>query len=442
MAMPAGAVAPVDARLTSTMTLGGVTVVDGGTLDTWGAWTQATPGNRPFYDAIALGNGPCVTNGRLNVTNNPATFVSNAALAIGIPFSLVIVFRADTPKAALCELSADVTAGRGVSFTNSSGWTSQINGPSALQLCDNGNGQLWAADNAVRFIILTCDGTTTKLYVNGTQVFLSQSAVAPGTGSFTVAATIGALHAAGLPLTGAIGAVYPYARVLNAGEIAQVTADVTASWRITPIPQAVEYQLIGVGDSIMLGAALSASTAYNYAHSMMGVLAAQAGARFGTPLNLAVSGAHLPAIQVQWSGTGSASCVSNATNILVAEGGINDVGAGTPVATINADYQALVQAMSARASAVAGGRPQAVVATTLFGTAGTTANALAVSANTRANYLSWGAAGVTMLLADFGNDPVLTAANSNYTQDGTHPTVPGDQRAGTILANVLLAAGF
>jgi hypothetical protein len=194
-----------------------------------------------------------------------------------------------------------------------------------------------------------------------------------------------------------------------------------------------------VGDSIMLGAALNANAQIADFLSFMGVAANQLGFRFGTPLNLGVSGAQLPAILSTWNATGAPSLV-NGPNVGVGEGGINDLGAGATVVQINTRTQALYTAMSSAMSAKAGFGPQFCVVTTLFGPAGNTPNAQLINANTRANFASWGAAGVTMVLSDFGADPVLVAANTNYTQDGTHPTIPGDQRAGTILANALIAA--
>lgn len=437
MSMPASPSDVLDARLTSTMTLSGVEVVDGGTLDTWAAWTQATPGNRPFYGSIDLGGGPCVTFGRTSVSINPTTFLANAAYALSIPFSLVMVFRADQPKAAICELSANVSAGRGVLVTNSTGFTAQINGASALQNVDTADGFLWGMSNRVQCVILTCDGTTTALYVNGKKKLVTQTA-SPGTATATVAATLAAAHAAGLPLTGALGCQYSYARVLNASEIAQATADAGASWVLTP-HQVLKYQTTVVGDSIVVGAALGQNALVSAARSFTGAMAAQYGFRFGIPQNLGISGAQLPAILAQYNSLGAPS-LQNGPNVNIGEGGINDIGAGSDTATVNARTQALYTAISAAMSAKRAFGPQFCVVTTLFGTAGTTTEALAVSANTRANYLSWGAPGVTMVLADFGADPVLTAANTNYTQDGTHPTIAGAQRAGVVMGTALLAA--
>jgi hypothetical protein len=435
--MPTVPLDVADARLTSTMTLGGITVVDGGFLDTWAAWPQGTPANRPFYDSISLGNGPCVTGGQLSQSSSPVSFLSRAGFAIGVPFSYVLVYRSDTPKACFFEDSADVTVSQGVKLTNTTGFTGLIRATS-LQGLDSGQGWSWALDNAIHYLILTCDGSTTALYVDGAQVFVAQNA-GPGTAAFSVAATLMAAHAGGSPFTGALGCRYTYARVLSAAERAQVDADVRASWRITPQGR-LFYQSIGVGNSIMLGAALKSTDAkVNALHSFLGVAAVQLGFRFGIPLNLGISGAMLAGILAEWISTGAPALVDG-PNFACGEGGINDLGVGRTVPQMNADTQALYTRMSSDMSAKAAFGRQICAVTTLFGPSGNTPNGQLVNANTRANYLSWGAPGVTMILADFGADPLLVAANANYTQDGTHPTLPGDQRAGTILANALVAA--
>lgn len=449
MPMPAGAVSPVDASLQSQFTLSSVEVTDGGQFDTiTGGWSG---NNAVVWDSISCGNGPCIFHGgRGAPIYSTPTWLSNPSLAIGIPFTIVAVVRGDQ-YGTICELSADVGSGRGVEFRDGGGWTARINGPTALSYNDHGDGQFWGCRNEIHCYILTCDGTTTQLYVDGALVTnLSRDGVAPGTGSFSVASTIGAAHGGIRPLTGAIGLLYPYTHAFSASERTQTLAYVNGIWRLTPrANQGIKYNVLVVGDSIGAGTHTQSETYQNLnaPFAFTQIACTQLGARFGTATNYAVSGAQLgqtpPNIKTYWDNNGKPSTASGKTNIVVVQGGINDLGGGATVNQTNANLQAVVQDVSAYLSSIASGAPQYVVVVTITG-ATNSVNAASVNSNTRANYTSWGASGVTMLLADVGNDPVI-AQNVNgtyYNADTLHPVKPGHQRMGTILANTLIAAGL
>lgn len=448
MTFPASPAIALDARLTSQITLLGSQVTDGSVLDTWNNFTQAVGANQPTYDSMSMGNGPCVTHGGLGgPLNQVATYVANAGVTLGFPMSVVIVFRGDwgtTLGGALCELSTDVAANNGIMVTNYGPWTVQARGPSGNSLADHGDGQNWGNRNEIHYLIVTRNGTSTVMYLDGVQVAnLSTDGATTGVWSASTPCTVGAAHGGAVPLTGAIGAVYVYNRLLNVNERAQIDADVRGSWRLTTRSK-IKYNKLMIGDSVLLAASTKYAGAapIDVQYSCMGVASSQLGGVYGFPRDLGISGAQLQSnIPPQWTATGK-FCLINGSNIVLVQGGVNDLGDGRSVAQVNNDFQNLVTQVSSDMSAKAATGRQFCVVCTIFGNS-SGANRTAVNANTVANYQSWGATGVTMVLADFGADPVFSSVTPipEYTADGVHPTLPGNQRLGTILANALLAAG-
>lgn len=447
MAFPAGAIsASLDARIQSQFTLSSVMVTDGGRFDTANGWTA---NNTLWWDSMALGNGPCFFIGGIGRFDIPTpSWLSIASLSIGIPFSIGIVFRADN-NAALCELSAGVGSGRGVLIQSGGGWTARINGPSALSYNDHPSGQLWAANNTVHYLILTCDGTTTKLYVDGILTKISTDGVAPGTGSFSVASTIGAAHGGAMPLVGAIGAVQIYNRVFSAADITQFDTEVRGSWRLTSTTDnLIKYNCIQTGASISAGAHTTSDNANqpNYPYDYVSTAISQLGQRFGSVQQLAVSGQTLVQQNTAWIANVGA-LVSGRINIGILGGdAANNDLSGSSVATTNANMATHATRMAADLSAAsAGGTVQQYQIIWIPETGGLNGGIPSVNSNTRANYTSWGAAHVTQILVDCGSDAAMSSIpgfSSYLFTDNVHPAKPGHQRLSVYFANALIAAGL
>lgn len=466
MAMPTGSDAAFDARLTSTIKLGGVTASDGSIIDTWGTATNPTAGSEPVYDSISLGGGPCITGGGQGAPlySRPTT-INAPSTSLSVPSTTVVVFRADG-AAVLAELSSNVSSAEGFLQSSNGGWAAQVHGPSGLQNTDVAQGDYWGMGNTVMYVVQTNDGTTMDMYINGVLVGSVSSGTAPGIGSFSTVISLLADHAAARALTGAIGLLYHYPRVWTPSDFATADADIRASWRLTDMNERQLYNVILLGDSIGAGAHTQTESVFipdpNRLYSFGNIACAQLGFRFGSYINYAVSGAQLVAITASWASLGQAATVTGKRNIVICEGGINDLGdwpggivdsasQAAATAAINSRMQTYIQTVSAGLSGIGG--PQNIFVCTITYEAGANsffeAARQAINANTVANYASWGAANVTMGLADFGADVVLGTpagnwpGNQNYFESsGLHPVKPGHQRAGAILANAMITAGL
>jgi hypothetical protein len=487
MPPPSGATYLFDATVAANIQAGGIGATDGILIDTWIATqggisaTQGTVGAQPYYDTLGC-NGPGIGFGRLGLPVT-ATFLSLPSVAYTFPLTIACVFRADgrigqtstspgvgvIPIGAVAELSADVTAGRGMLLTNSSAWALRCNGAGGTQNADTAAGQFWATDDAVRLAIVTIDGATMTMRLNGVNMPLAISGTAPGASGFSVAGTLGALHGGSMPLVGMLGLFGVWPRAFSGADIAQLEAYVAANWTLAIPNQAQVDATQGWGDSIMLGATTDISgNQYEWPRSHVGRATAGLGFRFGSYLNGGSSGATIPVITANFDAQGAPALVSGIKNIVFCEGGINDI----PTFTITNSGQATAAAntmltrmqtfvtghvIPALAALSATGRPHHVfVETVTLGGAGFTS--LQDSARQQYNALvlaaapGWSTAQVTVHTVDPGGDLILGtqagtppgvtgAQNVNFFTD-IHPARSGQRRYGAIALNALAAAGL
>jgi Concanavalin A-like lectin/glucanases superfamily len=469
MPIPSGGTIVYDATQTSTLTLGGVTVTDGGTLDTAGLATQATAGLRPFYDAHAFGLGPTVAYGGLGAPLNPTTqYLSIASLAYQIPFTIVLGFRANAAYN-LAELSADVASNPGVLINSGAGWSFRVRGPGgAIQNIDVETGPVWGSQNEFHWIAFTHDGTTPGLFVDARRVGLSvnQPAGPPGTGAITQPATIGAGHGGAGNLTGAIPFVGLWPRVFSASDLANMAAYFAAvPYRFTPSNFQL-YDCQTSGDSIAGGATCAAISPNLYAYGPL--LRQIFGFKFGQPMILELSGQTIPTIHSFWSTNLKPNLVSNGIKkVILNEGGVNDLiqfpgginnptDAATCAAAMVTAMHSWVTEEVAKCDPFSGGPHVILLHTCSFvGAAGVNFELArsTYNGNVAAAAPGWGTPNVIVQPVLIGSDPILGSAaglpppdgaNTNYfTATGAiHPNQPGHQRWMALTAQAAIALGL
>jgi Concanavalin A-like lectin/glucanases superfamily len=423
MPIPSGGTIVYDASQTSTLTLGGLTVTDGGSLDTAGMATQASAGLEPFYDSQAFGTGPTVCYGGLGF---PLTtqYLSIASLAYQIPFTIVLLFRADG-RANLCELSSDVAANPGVLINSGSGWSFRVRGPGgAQQLIDVASGEFWGTANEIHWLALTHDGTNPGLFVDGKAVPLSvnQPAGAPGTGAITQPATFGAGHGGALPLVGAIPFVGIWPRVFSAGDLTNMAAYFAAvPWLLTPSRLQL-YDCQTSGDSISGGATCAAISPNLYAYGPL--LRQIFGYRFGQPFIMENSGQRIATIHADWTTRGKPNLVSNGIKkVLLDEGGVNDFAAGASAVATLADMHSWVAEQVTTLDPLNAGPHVILVHTcTYFGGISGPQNTERQTYNTNlaAAAPGWGTANVLVSPVLVGSDLLLGTGAGFPPPDGTN----------------------
>lgn len=460
MSLPIDMNVLLDASLPATFKRNGVTAGDRGLVSAAGILAQATTANQPTYDRYNCGAGPCLIFGGNGAPKfSQPTFLNATGFAFQIPFSLTIAMRGDVVATAV-ELSSNVSSSRGVLVGTDTAAIS-INGPSGLATFTAAAG--WNSSNNAQVVTLTCDGTKagTVLTSNGVAVTLTPSGSDPGTGSATISGFVGQDHAGAAPLTGAIAFLgFIPGRVQTGAETTAIQAYIAASNYFSPGGSATRNN-IGIGDSLIRGfvtVGAGDSPAYGFYQRAMAIL----GSRMGTPNNDGVSGANLAGITTQWTGTGLGQVSAGKPNVVVFEGGINDIsGLATTIATANssgfsvsAAYKTLAQTISSGMSGTSGGPHFLAMFTVSGGPA--SANGWQIMARRlcndvqRAGYSSWGNANVVPILADIGADAAISGHQATNVQpypywfvgEPTHPAKPGQERWGALLARALLKAGL
>jgi lysophospholipase L1-like esterase len=461
--LPADMTVFVDGSRPSTFSLFAARAGDLSLVDTTTTLTQAvtgtTAGSQATYDRYNCGAGTGLIFGGSGAPKFTEPKVMNmASFAMAIPFSLVILARSDG-AATLAEVSANIGASNGALISSSTGPTIAIRGPGGLQTADATAGAGWDTDNTARALILTYDGTAGGgvLTANGIAVPLTFGGVASGVGAIPTVGFVGADHATANPLTGDIAffGIVP-GRIISAGEAASILAYLNQFWYLAPLG-AVTRNTIGIGDSLIVGFQTVAvgAAAYGFYQRALNIL----GPRFGAPNNNGVGGALLvPDILLQWTGTGVGQLVAGRPNVVVVEGGTNDISVVNPLSnaaattigqTTGTRMQTVVTQVASDMSALAGGPHYIEVQTiTLSATNGFQIRARNLANNyIRANYRSWGNSNVRVRLVDIGADVALSANPSNpypyyFIGEPTHPAKPGQERWAGLLARDILAAGL
>jgi hypothetical protein len=214
--------------------------------------------------------------------------------------------------------------------------------------------------------------------------------------------------------------------------------------------------VITIGDSVFAG---NSSTQWLY--SLPYQLVPLLGPLYAHACNVAVPGATigdhapLPWIQQLWSAdtvggaqapAGAHCIVPGRPNLVVTDGGSNDVAlSGDSAAAVEASMAAAVSSWSAELSGASSGGacPHCIVVATPTGRTGFDLSG--VAALYRASYASWGASGVTVVLADLNADPDIGNSadfSGPYFVDGVHLTQAGVAIAAGIVKAALDASGF
>jgi hypothetical protein len=462
-AIPSGSVALFDASQHSTITLSSSPAADGGLVDTAGTWVQATGANQSTYDTLNLaGNVALIFGGGGQPNFSVITKLTMAALAYGIPFTIVMCGRIDGDST-LYELSTNVVSAQGTAIYSDEEPTTQVHGPLGLQTADI-LGPEWNTDNAIRYFRVVSDGTTVGLFVeaNAKRLLLQISGVAPGTGAITTAATIGP---GPVPfddaMTSALGFHGIWSRALTDDEWANLRAYLVARWPLPNNTAAVSIAPISVGNSITAAwYAVANNDATALPYSWTNKAFTDLGTRFATCSNVAVGGARLnvdvgsiPSVLHQWTtGGGHAAAIAAALLglkiVVTVEGGINDLLAAEPASNIGADMVTVVTQIVSDLNAVAGG-PHHIFASTVSWVVGFTP---AFYNNTNAAYVAsvpgLATSNVHVHLVRPDTDAILGDQTrafpgpSIYFHDSAHMTKPGYQRYSGLLRAAMLAAGL
>ncbi len=463
MALPVDMNVLIDASKPASFTIFGEMAGDRGLVDTVGILTQSTPANQPTYCKLNVGAGPGVIFGGNGAPKfAQPTFLNATGFAFQIPFSLTVAMRGDGVATA-CELSSNISSARGV-LVGTDTAAIKINGPSGLATFTAAAG--WNSSNVAQVMTLTCDGTKagTALLANGVAITLTPSGTDPGTGSATVTGFVGQDHAGVTPLTGGISFLgFIPGRVQTGGETTAIQAYCAAANYFAPAGAATR-NTIGLGDSLIVGfqTVAAGAAAFGFYQRALAIL----GARFGTPNNNGVGGVSLTTVpfgvQWQWStGGGSGQQVSGKPNVVVIQGGINDVSGAAPTtitaantigfATI-ANMKATVQLVAASLLGLSGGPHFMPVNTISLGnTSGAQQEARKlVNDGIRASYATWGKANAIPILVDIGADAAISGHQAinvqpypyYYVGEATHPAKPGQERWSGLLARAILAAGL
>jgi hypothetical protein len=470
-----GGLLGLDSSITASMKNGGVTVVDGQNVDTWNTIaTQAVVGLQPFYDAKNLSNAPAVVfggpggNAGAGLSQFVTTYLNLAAFAWGIPFTLVMLFRANG-AGALVELSADVTANPGLLLTSTSQWAMRVRNAGGTQDADSSQGLLWTADNKTRWIAITHDGTTLSLYINGVLDAAAVFGPAPGVGAIVQNATIGASHGGGsTPFGWSLGYLDLWNHVFSPAEMAQQGAYLTSIWRLTNLVERQRYNVVSIGDSIPGGAGLVSTVngRLNEPFAFANRACNKLGFRFGTPYVLSYSGQPLSVIITGWNTSGPNGLVAGVKNIVFVEGGLGTLNSwpggiidgasqAAAAAQCTSDMHTLITDIVTALGAVAGG-PHNVFVHTMTSESAPNAppfwyNARnTYNANVIAQAPGWGTVSAPVVVVDVGADNYLgNAANfpptvTQFVQvsGGIHPTQAGHDRWSGYDIAALIAAGL
>lgn len=464
MALPVDMNVLLDASKPTSFTRNGATAGDRGLVDTCGILTQSTAASQPTFDRFNCGAGPCIITGGNGAPKfSQPTFLNATGFAFQIPFSLTIAMRGDGVATAV-ELSANVSSARGVLVgTDTAAIT--INGPGGAATFTAPAG--WNSSNVAQVVTLTCGGTkaTTNLYVNGVAVTLTPAGSDPGTGSATISGFVGQDHAGASPLTGAVAFLgFIPGRVQSVSETTAINAYISASNYFAATTGSVTRNTIACGNSLVVGfqTVASGAPAYGFYQRALAIL----GARFGSPNNNGFGGVLLTTglfnVNSQWSTSGVGQIVSGLPNIVVIEGGVNDIATSNPL-TVSASnttgfatavsMKTVVNAVAASPLASTAGGPHYIVANTIsLGSANLFQQAARklVNDTIRYNVAEWGNANAIPELVDIGADAAISghqAVNVQpypyyYTGELTHPAKPGQERWGAILARAILGLGL
>jgi len=383
---------------------------------------------------------------------------------MAIPFSLVCLARSDG-AATLAEVSVNVATSNGVLISSTTSPTIEIHGPSGIQTANANAGAGWDTDNIARALILTYDGTNGGgvLTANGIAVPLTFAGVASGTGAIPTIGFIGADHAVAAPLTGAMGffGIVP-GRIISAGEAASILAYLAQFWYLPPA-SSVTRNTIGVGDSEICGAFTvntGESKQYGFYNRALDIL----GPRMGVAHNFGVSGVGLVSgtfnVLAQWTVNGPGALVPGMPNVVIVEGGLNDISALAPTTTTAAtaagfttggNMHTVVAQIASDMSSLAGGPHYIEVQSVITPASSGFEQMARRKANDfiRANYRSWGNSNVKVRLVDIALDAAISMPGTGIivgpyydTSNTEHPCKPGQDRWAALLARDILAAGL
>jgi len=462
-----------DASQSDNVRFNGTACAPQSSVDTAGLLVQPTSGDQPNFDDLSLAYGPGIILGAQGSpdASSHATYLNIPSFSLGIPFSIVF-FGAIDGDSCVFEMSAGANVGssQGVKLTSSNSTTVTVHGPSGTQTANAASG--WFSDNSSHVIVLTCDGTTTSLYMDGSPVTLTPAGSAPGTGSITVTGVLGATQAAGSFSTGMTGFFASVNRVLSNSEITENVQDYftsSLSWYISK-PSSVTINLLGGGDSIAVGHGTEPTDGASIPYAFLNMTAKVLGARAqgGVTGNQAVSSARLtnpvPVTPVitQWTSSCVPLVVSGITNLFSLEGGINDCSDNVPAnnaqarsnaALIWGYYNTVIAQVVSDLNGIAGG-PHYVLCNTI--TPSANSNYMAkqiylINQYIRQRCAGYSTSNVKVILMDIGlgGDAVMgNVLDVGYTfkpaygGDPLHPAKPGHRRWGGVMAKKIISLGL
>ncbi len=186
------------------------------------------------------------------------------------------------------------------------------------------------------------------------------------------------------------------------------------------------YNLISQGDSITFGYTLPDTT-----HAYPARTATAMGTRYGSAINLGLTGYRVDELTSVWNNTGHTNLSQTMPNIVTCLAGINNVRDNTDATTIIAYIQAWHDAVRTSLNANSGGHPNYILWGTMTSVATDSSSAqkqvrLDVNSYLRANWASMGFDGLFDAGADA--DVGVMPINSSYFTDDLHPNDAGQVR--------------
>jgi lysophospholipase L1-like esterase len=303
-------------------------------------------------------------------------------------------------------------------------------------------------DDANHTWIWSSDGTDAGLTLerDGVSIPLTTNATAPGTGAITTVGTAGSSHSLGSPIIGAVGRLYAYTSQLSIAQKSAVYTDCQSKWPLAPTSGAQVWNTLVFGDSFL---SIATGVSNNFSRMVIGRLLAYRGNFvFGTPTMGAISGTFLVqnASNINGQIAGSTAFSSALPNLVIVNGGVNDINGSRTAVQIIADWGTVAASIAAKC-ATAGGVNHVVIQTITYNDPTKEAVRLAANIGIRAALAGYSTANAIFHLCDMGGDAMLgskgtTVQTPYFWTDGLHPSALGYERWYGLLAQTLAAAGI
>lgn len=426
----------IDANAIATLRKSSAAAVDGQTVD---AWNDRSANARNASQGTGAAQGLLDTfglNGCPALILSGSQFMALSSLTLS-PCTYIAVWRSST-AGIVYEHGANVPTTNGAMLSSTSANSLTVNGAGGTSAKDVSAN--WATDNAPRITRHSCNGTHATHLLSVNRVSQSLSSVTandPGAIGAGVL-TFGARTAGTSGITGALGFIAGWNRILTSAELDTVEGYIQSAWRF---PTAGAPQTVNIacqGDSITAGSGVSASFAYP---ARLGVTL---GSKYGTPANVGVNGQTVAQMITSAPGSVDTLLSGTKTNVVLGLGGINDII--TDGASANTLLTRITSWCSARRTAgwrVVWGTMLADGAITQGGAQDTVRTT--VNAALRASPSTYG---IDVLFdpgaesAVLGNYSVANAAAPWFQADKLHPTAIGYERLSGVVAGTVLGMGL